>query len=418
MQFIPMTEGELTSAQNDQRHLFQEIVSEKVEPIDLLPDKVEAYISKIEPKKCGKLIKELGYLLPLIKFDDKQCAIHEASEENKIQWPALGHLRRVRRIKKTSSGNFQEEEVEAVDNTNSDEPPRKRKKATRNNNTTDVELEILLGSVIEIDNILDESNRSDADLRTKLLTLISYFNLTLEKKMVPGRPAKSQTELTDWMNIDHANGWWPTLYFKKQSTEYRQKELELSLHEQWGPMRTHLMEAIDDAKTYQGEESTISSFKGCGAVIVCPESDRIVSRSFDEWSAKLQEGCGNEDLKDLLIGNPLNTPAMLAIQGVSRIERQHAIGKGMDSVSFKSGQYLCTGYDVYTTKEPAIFEAMALVHSRVRRVIFCIEDKEDGGLGGTGIETSVHCLPGTNHRFRAFKSIVVGDDETFRLLAV
>ena len=86
----------------------------------------------------------------------------------------------------------------------------------------------------------------------------------------------------------------------------------------------------------------------------------------------------------------------------------------MDSDSFKNGQYLCTGYDVYLSKEPGVFESMALVHSRVRRVIFCMSNKDDGGLGGTGSAASVHELPGTNHRFRAFKYIMHRDDDTFQ----
>lgn len=46
---------------------------------------------------------------------------------------------------------------------------------------------------------------------------------------------------------------------------------------------------------------------------------------------------------------------------------------------------------------------MALVHSRVGRVFFGVEDKQGGGLGGIGNDTSIHSLPGTNHRFRAFR---------------
>jgi len=68
-------------------------------------------------------------------------------------------------------------------------------------------------------------------------------------------------------------------------------------------------------------------------------------------------------------------------------------------------------YDVFLTKEPSVFESMALVHSRVRQVVFGIENKDDGGLGGTGETTAVHCLPGTNHRYRAFKCISNDEDE-------
>lgn len=65
-------------------------------------------------------------------------------------------------------------------------------------------------------------------------------------------------------------------------------------------------------------------------------------------------------------------------------------------------------YDVYLTKEPNVYEAMALVHSRVRRVIFGVVDNEMGGLGGASNSansqnTGIHSLPGTNHHYRAFR---------------
>jgi tRNA-specific adenosine deaminase 3 len=58
---------------------------------------------------------------------------------------------------------------------------------------------------------------------------------------------------------------------------------------------------------------------------------------------------------------------------------------------------------VYLTKEPNAYEAMALVHSRVRRVVFGKQDKEMGGLGGVYNFRGIHCLPGTNHHYRAFR---------------
>ncbi len=75
-------------------------------------------------------------------------------------------------------------------------------------------------------------------------------------------------------------------------------------------------------------------------------------------------------------------------------------------------KYLCTGYDIYITKEPGIFEAMALVHARIRRVIFC-ESNEEGGLGGGGADTSINSLPSTNHRYRAFQCRENEDSEIY-----
>mmetsp|Transcript_1874 Transcript_1874/g.3179 ORF Transcript_1874/g.3179 Transcript_1874/m.3179 type:complete len:101 (-) Transcript_1874:74-376(-) len=68
---------------------------------------------------------------------------------------------------------------------------------------------------------------------------------------------------------------------------------------------------------------------------------------------------------------------------------------------------------------------MALVHSRVRRVVFGIPDRDMGGLGGADSSTTdgddaannatggrrtvgdrstgIHSLPGTNHHYRAFR---------------
>jgi tRNA-specific adenosine deaminase 3 len=60
---------------------------------------------------------------------------------------------------------------------------------------------------------------------------------------------------------------------------------------------------------------------------------------------------------------------------------------------------------MYVLQEPGIFEAMSLLHSRIRRVIFCYSNKEDGGLGGIGSEMSIHSLSSTNHRYRAFQCI-------------
>lgn len=398
-----------TPPANNRPHLFQEIISEKPEPIDLLPFEVEAYISKVEPKKCGKLIKELSYLLPLIKFDDKLCSTCETTGEKGYPWPVLGHLRRVSRIKKdddlnppatTITTNPKENYEDGDDNygDSGNEPPKKRKKTKNKNVSSNFELEVLIGSVLQIDSILDEHNKKECTTRTKLNELITMNQLRLEKRKLPGRPAKSQTELDSWKL-----SWWPSLYFEKQSVEYRDKEKILDIDDEWGFMRNSLLDAIDDAKKYINEGG-MDGFRGYGAVAVDPISQKVVSRSYDEWRIKVQEGDGDEhSVKELLLENPLNTPVMLCIQGVSRIERQAAMGEGMDSDAFKQGQYLCTGYDVYCTKEPGIFESMALVHSRVGRVIFGAENDEEGGLGGTGSETSVHSLPGTNHRYRVFR---------------
>eukprot|EP00112_Aurelia_sp_Birch-Aquarium-sp1_P023584 Seg708.8 transcript_id=Seg708.8/GoldUCD/mRNA.D3Y31 product="putative inactive tRNA-specific adenosine deaminase-like protein 3" protein_id=Seg708.8/GoldUCD/D3Y31 len=64
--------------------------------------------------------------------------------------------------------------------------------------------------------------------------------------------------------------------------------------------------------------------------------------------------------------------------------------------------YLCTGYDLYVTHEPCVMCSMALVHSRIRRVFYGLENNVMGGLGSV---YKIHCQEGLNHRFEVFKDV-------------
>jgi len=61
--------------------------------------------------------------------------------------------------------------------------------------------------------------------------------------------------------------------------------------------------------------------------------------------------------------------------------------------------YLCTGFTAYATREPCIMCSMALLHSRISRVIFCEKSPEDGGLGS---RFKIHCQKNLNHKFQVY----------------
>ena len=61
--------------------------------------------------------------------------------------------------------------------------------------------------------------------------------------------------------------------------------------------------------------------------------------------------------------------------------------------------YLCTGYDAYLVAEPCVMCAMALVHSRLRRVVFCVRDPAGGALGGA---LRLHGQRSLNHHFHVY----------------
>ncbi|UYV78581.1 ADAT3 [Cordylochernes scorpioides] len=70
----------------------------------------------------------------------------------------------------------------------------------------------------------------------------------------------------------------------------------------------------------------------------------------------------------------------------------------------EKGPYLCTGYDIFVTREPCIMCSMALLHSRIRRVFYGAPNPTEGGLGSV---YKVHVLQMTNHRFEVWKDLLL-----------
>nr|GMD63870.1 probable inactive tRNA-specific adenosine deaminase-like protein 3 isoform X1 [Ipomoea batatas] len=71
-----------------------------------------------------------------------------------------------------------------------------------------------------------------------------------------------------------------------------------------------------------------------------------------------------------------------------------------------SRPYLCTGYDIYLVWEPCSMCAMALVHQRVRRIVYAFPNLNAGALG------SVHRLQGErslNHHYAVFRVLLPKD---------
>ncbi len=423
---------------------------ESTETEETLPEWIECYIiENIDPTICGPLSKDLSSILPLrcpgTKSDKSST---ETITLSTTQYPKTDHLKRTRRRaatehelnlransdnapiqklpssssssedkttsfgKKLTSGDVESGDI-STENKFKEHNTKKRKQKSKQSNWS---LDVLVGSVQQVNDTLNTSSTTQNEKLHSLQQILTKYGLSIDESQnsltyqsLPGRPAKNKEERDEW-NLSV----WPTLFFEKKTTQFKQEEKALS-SEEIDLMKHGMQEALADAMMGNGQWREWKEQMGptsdrelslsiSGAVVIDPQTDSVVSRASQE--RKLQ--CMDRDAVSFPeYVNPLSSAPLLAIQGVSRIERHVAISNGMESDEFRGGQYLCTGYDVYLTKEPNIFEAMSLVHSRVRRVIFGIPDTGMGGLGGpkssNGQDAGVHSLPGTNHHYRAFR---------------
>lgn len=89
----------------------------------------------------------------------------------------------------------------------------------------------------------------------------------------------------------------------------------------------------------------------------------------------------------------------------------HAEIEALRAAGRELGSYRLADTVLYVTLEPCPMCAMAIVHARVRRLVFGAWDPRAGGAGSV---TDIFALPGLNHRVDVFGGVLM--DECGRLL--
>nr|XP_008113642.1 PREDICTED: probable inactive tRNA-specific adenosine deaminase-like protein 3 [Anolis carolinensis] len=199
--------------------------------------------------------------------------------------------------------------------------------------------------------------------------------------LVPDRPPLTRPQ------YEEAVSHWPVSFHEnKRITQAINGSLFTPLEK--AAMQYHMELAIQAAQ--QGAKQ---GMRPVGAVVVDPSSGKVLAVGHDcrdglNPIAPRRQGGGAYCYKDY--------PACVFNQ------QDHQ--SGHSSPSTNGLPYICTGYDMYLTREPCAMCAMSLVHSRIERVFYGVPSPH----GALGTALHIHSRRDLNHRYEVFRGVLEG----------
>ncbi|XP_076603552.1 putative inactive tRNA-specific adenosine deaminase-like protein 3 [Chaetodon auriga] len=207
---------------------------------------------------------------------------------------------------------------------------------------------------------------------------------------VPARPPLTRPQ------FELASKHWPTSFHEDKQVTVALRG-ELFSPPQKARMHVYMTSALTAAKA--GGEL---GMEAVGAAVVDPATERIIAVGHD---------CRGD--------HPLHHAVMVCVDLVARsqgggcysFDRYPACRftppdpdtvQQTPDAETSSQPYICTGYDLYVTREPCVMCAMALVHSRIGRVFYGTSSAD----GALGTKYKIHSHKDLNHRFEVYKGVL------------
>ncbi|XP_077584492.1 putative inactive tRNA-specific adenosine deaminase-like protein 3 [Stigmatopora nigra] len=199
---------------------------------------------------------------------------------------------------------------------------------------------------------------------------------------VPAHPPLTRTQ------FELASKHWPTSFHEDKSVT------DALRGESFDPARKARMHEYMSTALAAAREGKASGMEAAGAVMVDPISQRMVAVAHD---------CRGQ--------HPLYHAVMVCVDLVARgqgggcYQLDSYPGCRSLTMPFSDSDrqpYICTGYDLYVTREPCVMCAMALVHSRIGRVFYGTPFAD----GALGTEYKIHTQKDLNHHFEVYQGVM------------
>lgn len=256
----------------------------------------------------------------------------------------------------------------------------------------------------------DEACKSCAEVKTRQSEMKELFDGNVSSVVV----LKAAPLTREVFDVHTRN--WPLIFHTCVAPEVLVPPIE---EEEALRMRAFVVQAVAFAQKQRQQSGKTSLLPPCalGCVIIDPNAgpeEQLAGESFTQSE------------QPAYVLKAIYHPIMVAIDQVAARDRAREDVDEMEAASSKkqkqdeeqtktdegsssaddaqesskpASSYLCTGYDIYLDREPCVTCAMALVHSRARRVVFSEMNETDGVLGSV---FRLHTIASLNHHYRAF----------------